>query len=82
MSDIPILGLLFRSTGFQRNETELVILVTPRLVRPAQSIAELSTPIDRLVLPTDAELFLFGQTEGKSSGADLRRPACRSADRR
>ena len=69
LSDIPILGLLFRSTGFQRNETELVILVTPRLVKPAQSMAELATPIDRLVLPTDAELFLFGQTEGESSGA-------------
>ena len=68
LSDIPILGLLFRSTGFQRNETELVILVTPRLVKPAQSIAELSAPTDRLVLPTDAELFLFGQTEGRSSG--------------
>ena len=68
LSDIPILGLLFRSTGFQRNETELVILVTPRLVKPAQSVAELSAPTDRLVLPTDAELFLFGQTEGSSSG--------------
>jgi pilus assembly protein CpaC len=70
LSDIPILGLLFRSTGFQRNETELVILVTPRLVKPAQSMAELATPIDRLVLPTDAELFLFGQTEGESSGTE------------
>jgi pilus assembly protein CpaC len=68
LSDIPILGLLFRSTGFQRNETELVILVTPRLVKPARSMAELATPVDRLVLPSDAELFLFGQTEGASSG--------------
>ena len=68
LSDIPILGLLFRSTGFQRNETELVILVTPRLVKPAQSMAELSAPTDRLVLPSDAELFLFGQTEGEGSG--------------
>jgi pilus assembly protein CpaC len=68
LSDIPILGLLFRSTGFQRNETELVILVTPRLVKPAQSMAELSTPIDRLVLPSDSDLFLFGRTEGEGSG--------------
>jgi pilus assembly protein CpaC len=60
--------LLFRSTGFQRNETELVILVTPHLVKPAQSMSELSTPVDRLVLPSDAELFLFGQTEGAPSG--------------
>jgi pilus assembly protein CpaC len=69
LSDIPILGLLFRSTGFQRNETELVILVTPRLVKPAQSMAELSTPVDRLVLPSDSDLFLFGRTEGEGSGA-------------
>jgi pilus assembly protein CpaC len=68
LSDIPILGALFRSTGFQRNETELVILVTPRLVKPAPSMADLATPIDRLVLPSDAELFLFGQTEGEGSG--------------
>jgi len=68
LADIPILGLLFRSTGFQRNETELVILVTPRLVKPAQSMAELSTPVDRLVLPSDADLFLFGRTEGEGSG--------------
>ncbi len=68
LSDIPILGLLFRSTGFQRNETELVILVTPRLVKPAQSVAELSVPTDRLVLPSDTDLFLFGRTEGEDSG--------------
>ncbi len=79
LSDIPILGLLFRSTGFQRNETELVILVTPRLVKPAQSMAELSTPVDRLVLPTDAELFLFGQTEGDTSGADPSAPSLSEA---
>lgn len=74
LSDIPILGALFRSTGFQRNETELVILVTPRLVKPAPSMADLATPIDRLVLPSDAELFLFGQTEGEGSGTTPQTP--------
>ena len=68
LADIPILGLLFRSTGFQRNETELVILVTPHLVKPAQSIAELTAPTDRLVMPSDSDLFLFGRTEGENSG--------------
>jgi pilus assembly protein CpaC len=68
LSDIPILGLLFRSTGFQRNETELVILVTPHLVKPAQSIAELTAPTDRLVMPSDSDLFLFGRTEGQQPG--------------
>lgn len=74
LSDIPILGALFRSTGFQRQETELVILVTPRLVKPAPSMADLATPVDRLVLPTDAELFLFGQTEGEGSGTTPQAP--------
>jgi pilus assembly protein CpaC len=69
LADIPILGLLFRSTGFQRNETELVILVTPHLVKPAQSIAELTAPTDRLVMPSDSDLFLFGRTEGEKSNA-------------
>jgi pilus assembly protein CpaC len=69
LADIPILGALFRSTGFQRNETELVILVTPHLVKPAQSIAELAAPTDRLVMPSDTDLFLFGRTEAESSGA-------------
>jgi pilus assembly protein CpaC len=68
LADIPILGLLFRSTGFQRNETELVILVTPRLVKPAASMAELSAPTDRLVLPSDADLFLFARPEAPESG--------------
>jgi pilus assembly protein CpaC len=70
LADVPILGLLFRSTGFQRNETELVILVTPRLVKPAQSAAELSAPTDRLVLPSDADLFLFGRTERAAASGE------------
>ena len=68
LADIPILGALFRSTGFQRNETELVILVTPHLVKPAQSISELAAPTERLVMPSDTDLFLFGRTEAEESG--------------
>ena len=79
LANLPILGALFRSTGFQRNETELVILVTPHLVKPAQSMAELSTPVDRLVLPSDAELFLFGQTEGAESGETPQAPGLSAA---
>jgi len=68
LGDVPILGLLFRSTGYQRNQTELVILVTPHLVRPASSPAELAAPTDRLALPSDSDLFLFGRMEGQGSG--------------
>jgi pilus assembly protein CpaC len=68
LGDVPILGLLFRSTGYQHNQTELVILVTPHLVKPASSPAEIALPTDRLALPSDADLFLFGRMEGQGSG--------------
>ncbi|MEX2298178.1 MAG: type II and III secretion system protein family protein [Dongiaceae bacterium] len=70
LSDIPILGLLFSSRGYQRNETELVIVVTPRLVQPARSPDELALPTDSVILPTDAELFLLGRTEGQRGDGD------------
>ena len=67
LGDIPILGALLRSSNFQRNETELVIVVTPHL---AQSVppGALMTPADRFVLPSDPELFLLGRTESHKSG--------------
>jgi pilus assembly protein CpaC len=45
LGDLPVLGTLFRSTDFRRSETELVIVVTPYLVRPV-SRARLATPVD------------------------------------
>ena len=67
LGDIPILGALFRSTEFLREETELVIIVTPHLVRPAPA-GSLATPADNFVPPTDADLFLFGRLEAPESG--------------
>jgi pilus assembly protein CpaC len=67
LADIPILGALLRSTDFQRNETELVIIVTPHLVKPSPPGA-LTTPADRFVLPSDLELFGFGRVESSASG--------------
>lgn len=64
IGDIPVLGSLFRSTRYQKAETELVIIVTPRLVQPASDISELASPLDRLSLPSDAESFLGGALEG------------------
>ena len=46
LGDLPILGALFRSTKFRRQETELVIIVTPFLVRPVSG--QLATPTERL----------------------------------
>lgn len=64
LADIPILGLLFSSRGYQENQTELVIIVTPRLVQPAPSPDDLALPTDSVILPTEGEFFLLGRTEG------------------
>jgi pilus assembly protein CpaC len=57
IGDIPILGALFRSDRFQRNETDLVIIVTPYLVQPVQT--RVAAPTDGLLLPNDAQRVLF-----------------------
>ncbi len=62
LGDIPILGALFRSTAYQKSETELVILVTPHLVKPLNA-AKQPLPTDQLIEPDDFEFFLLGQTE-------------------
>jgi pilus assembly protein CpaC len=62
LGSIPIIGTLFRSTRFQKEDTELVIIVTPRLVRPFKSeLAKL--PTDRVKPPNELELFLLGRTD-------------------
>ena len=60
LGDLPIIGALFRSTSFRRDETELVIIVTPYLVRPTSG--QLATPLDGLRLPNDAQQVFMGQT--------------------
>ena len=62
LGSLPIIGTLFRSTGFNREETELVILVTPRLVRPLPAGA-LKAPTDRVKPPHEADLFFLGRTD-------------------
>ena len=58
-ADIPVLGALFRSANYTRNQSELVIIVTPHLVTPVAGAA-LALPTDRVRIPTERELFLFG----------------------
>ena len=65
LGDIPVLGMLFRSKSFQKNETELVIVVTPRLVRPVDG-TQLTFPTDNYIEPNDAEFYLMGFMEGRS----------------
>jgi pilus assembly protein CpaC len=67
LGDIPILGALFRSRAFQKNETELVIIATPHIVKPLD-VANQPLPTDSYVEPDDLELYLLGQMEGKGKG--------------
>jgi len=62
LGSLPIIGALFRSTGFQHEETELVIIITPRLVRPVPAGA-LKVPTDRVQPPNEADLFINGRTD-------------------
>ena len=63
LGDMPVLGALFRSTDYQKNETDLVILVTPHIVRPLTPVDPVHTPFDSSLPPNDVDLFLMGDTE-------------------
>ena len=70
---LPILGALFSSRDFQRSESELVIIVTPYLVRPV-SPSKLATPIDNLAVSNDAQGIFMGRLTQTYGGADSRAP--------
>ncbi len=59
LGDIPVLGALFKSDAYQRNETELVIIVTPYFVEPVSG--KLRTPLSGRVPPTDADRIVYGR---------------------
>jgi len=63
LADVPVLGALMRSASYQKKETDLVIIVTPRLARPARPGDTLRTPLDSSKPANDAEFFLLGQSE-------------------
>lgn len=65
LGDIPVLGALFRSSRYKKNETELVIIVTPRLVQPVSDVSQLATPLDRVTTPSELEFFLNGTQSGE-----------------
>lgn len=62
LRNIPILGALFRSVDFQRQETELVITVTPYLVEPFND-NDVVLPTDGHVPPNDLEMYLLGKLQ-------------------
>jgi pilus assembly protein CpaC len=81
IGSVPVLGALFRSSAFLQNETELVIIVTPRLVAPAVPGQQLASPLDSRLNSNDLDFFLNGQPELRkryidyvSVGGDLKGP--------
>ena len=65
--DLPILGALFRSTEFQSDKTELMFVITPRLVKPLP--LNYTLPTDNYTEPTATERLLGGKMEGSPAAA-------------
>lgn len=78
IGDLPLIGALFRSNGFQRNETELVIVITPYLVKPVDSPNQIALPTDGYETPTDVERVLLGKMSGGRSGEQRPVPTMRA----
>jgi len=78
IGSVPVLGALFRSSDYQQQETDLVVIVTPHLVAPAVPGQRLASPLDQRLPSNDVDFFLNGQpdvrkryTDFVTSGADL-----------
>jgi pilus assembly protein CpaC len=79
IGDVPVLGALFRSASYQKNETDLAIIVTPRLIRPTRPGDLIATPLDSTQPPNDVDFFLMGkpdvsQAVAKVTGGGVDRP--------
>ena len=77
LGDIPVLGALFRSTSFQKNETELIIIVTPHLVKPID-MSKQTLPTDQYIEPDDFEFYLLGSLEGRGRQDTMKSPVASS----
>jgi pilus assembly protein CpaC len=76
LGDVPILGALFRSDSFQRNESELVIVVTPYIVKPVNDPNALHLPTDGWRPPNDIErILMLRQSATGSFKSERRMPA-------
>lgn len=63
LGSVPVLGTLFSSKQYQKNETDLAIVVTPHLVKPARPGDVIKTAADDTLPPNDTDFFLLGKTE-------------------
>jgi pilus assembly protein CpaC len=75
LGDIPIIGALFRSKNFRRNESELLIVVTPYLVKPINA-SQVALPTDGFRVPDEASRLLLDQRDNGRTGEQ--RPGPRS----
>lgn len=81
IGSVPVLGTLFSSKSYQQQETDLVIIVTPRLVAPAAPGQQLASPLDSRLPANDVDFFLNGQMEVRkryddyvNSGGEVKGP--------
>ena len=81
IGSVPVLGALFGSKSYQQEETDLVIIVTPRLVAPAAPGQQLASPLDSRLPANDVDFFLNGQMEVRkryddyvNSGGEVKGP--------
>jgi pilus assembly protein CpaC len=80
LGNIPVLGALFRSRDFRNEQTELVVLVTPYLVKPVAR-AKLARPDDNFVPASDPQALLFGKLNRIYAAGDRKAPAAAAAYR-
>jgi pilus assembly protein CpaC len=81
LGTVPVLGALFRSSAYQNQESDLVIIVTPHLVQPTTPVDRLATPFDQRLPSNDSDFFINGQlevpkryTDYVTSGGELNGP--------
>ena len=65
ISRVPVLGALFSSKAYQRRETDLVIIITPHLVKPIDPSKKVATPFDQTTPPNAVDFFLGHADEVK-----------------
>ncbi len=81
LGDIPVLGALFRSSSFQKSDTELIVIVTPHLVKPLD-MAQQTLPTDQFIEPDDFEFYLKGDLEGREKMRSLKPSSSPKVDKR
>lgn len=67
LGEIPVLGALLRSTSFQQDRSELIFIITPHLVKPVKSLAQLPMPTDSFSQPNEADVYATGNMEGRAA---------------